>query len=95
MGALSVLCAFRFKPPKEAYSWVPLASASASLNITSVISELVFFQPLFKKILTKDWILGTERPDSLASAISQFSKHLQHMREPMGQVGRWSHSWAE
>lgn len=42
-------------------------------------------QPLFKKILTKDWILGTERPDSLASAISQFSKHLQHMREPMGQ----------
>ncbi|NXP07317.1 EX3L4 protein, partial [Thinocorus orbignyianus] len=42
-------------------------------------------QPLLKKILTKDWILATERPDSLASAISQFSKHLQHMREPTGQ----------
>ncbi|KAK4821831.1 hypothetical protein QYF61_004191 [Mycteria americana] len=42
-------------------------------------------QPLLKKILTKDWILATERPDSLASAVSQFSKHLQHMREPMGQ----------
>ncbi|PKU33188.1 hypothetical protein llap_16508 [Limosa lapponica baueri] len=42
-------------------------------------------QPLLKKILTKDWILATERPDSLASAISEFSKHLQHMREPTGQ----------
>ncbi|XP_009326655.1 PREDICTED: exocyst complex component 3-like protein 4 [Pygoscelis adeliae] len=42
-------------------------------------------QPLLKKILTKDWILMTERPDSLASAVSQFSEHLQHMREPMGQ----------
>ncbi|KAM6254603.1 exocyst complex component 3-like protein 4 isoform 2-T2 [Spheniscus humboldti] len=42
-------------------------------------------QPLLKKILTKDWILVTERPDSLASAVSQFSEHLQHMREPMGQ----------
>ncbi|NXK88316.1 EX3L4 protein, partial [Formicarius rufipectus] len=42
-------------------------------------------QPLFKKILTKDWILDTERPDSLASAVSQFSKHLQHMRKPTGQ----------
>ncbi|XP_068016283.1 exocyst complex component 3-like protein 4 isoform X2 [Melanerpes formicivorus] len=42
-------------------------------------------QPLFKKILTKDWILATERPDSLASAVSQFSKHLQHMRQPKGQ----------
>ncbi|XP_069639495.1 exocyst complex component 3-like protein 4 isoform X2 [Haliaeetus albicilla] len=42
-------------------------------------------QPLLKKILTKDWILATERPDSLALAVSQFSKHLQHMREPMGQ----------
>ncbi|NXF98093.1 EX3L4 protein, partial [Eubucco bourcierii] len=42
-------------------------------------------QPLFKKILTKDWILATERPDSLASAVSQFSKHLQHMRQPEGQ----------
>ncbi|KFV89980.1 Exocyst complex component 3-like 4, partial [Fulmarus glacialis] len=42
-------------------------------------------QPLLKKILTKDWILATERPDSLASAVSQFSEHLQHMREPMGQ----------
>ncbi|XP_010156171.1 PREDICTED: exocyst complex component 3-like protein 4 [Eurypyga helias] len=42
-------------------------------------------QPLLKKILTKDWILATGRPDSLASAVSQFSEHLQHMREPMGQ----------
>ncbi|XP_075569326.1 exocyst complex component 3-like protein 4 [Pelecanus crispus] len=42
-------------------------------------------QPLLKKILTKDWILATEGPDSLASAISQFSEHLQHMREPTGQ----------
>ncbi|KFV52206.1 Exocyst complex component 3-like 4, partial [Gavia stellata] len=42
-------------------------------------------QPLLKKILTKDWTLGTERPDSLASAVSQFSVHLQHMREPVGQ----------
>ncbi|NWS73637.1 EX3L4 protein, partial [Crotophaga sulcirostris] len=42
-------------------------------------------QPLLKKILTKDWILATERPDSLASAVSQFSKHLQHLRDPMGQ----------
>ncbi|NXG11070.1 EX3L4 protein, partial [Sakesphorus luctuosus] len=42
-------------------------------------------QPLFKKILTKDWILDTERPDSLASTVSQFSEHLQYMREPMGQ----------
>ncbi|NXH15376.1 EX3L4 protein, partial [Bucco capensis] len=42
-------------------------------------------QPLLRKILTKDWIWATERPDSLAAAISQFSKHLQHMRQPMGQ----------
>ncbi|XP_010161032.1 exocyst complex component 3-like protein 4, partial [Antrostomus carolinensis] len=42
-------------------------------------------QPLLKKILTKDWILATERPDSLASAVSQFSEHLQHMRDPTGQ----------
>ncbi|NXQ17976.1 EX3L4 protein, partial [Peucedramus taeniatus] len=42
-------------------------------------------QPLLKKILTKSWILATERPDSLASAVSQFSEHLQHMREPLGQ----------
>ncbi|XP_005506137.2 exocyst complex component 3-like protein 4 isoform X1 [Columba livia] len=42
-------------------------------------------QPLFKKILTKDWILATEKLDSLVLAVSQFSKHLQHMREPMGQ----------
>ncbi|NWI49368.1 EX3L4 protein, partial [Calyptomena viridis] len=42
-------------------------------------------QPLLRRILTKDWILATERPDLLVSAISQFSEHLQHMREPMGQ----------
>ncbi|NXI37208.1 EX3L4 protein, partial [Galbula dea] len=42
-------------------------------------------QPLLRKILTKDWILETGRPHSLASAISQFSEHLQHMRQPMGQ----------
>ncbi|KFW61518.1 Exocyst complex component 3-like 4, partial [Pygoscelis adeliae] len=85
VGALSALCAFWFKPPEQADGWVPLASTSASLIITSAISEFIFFQPLLKKILTKDWILMTERPDSLASAVSQFSEHLQHMREPMGQ----------
>lgn len=90
--ALSVLCAFQFKPPEQANSWVPLASIPPSLNITSTISELVFFQPLLKKILTKDWILAMERPDSLASAVSQFSEHLQYMRKPMGQVGAWSHT---
>ncbi|NXN94136.1 EX3L4 protein, partial [Rhinopomastus cyanomelas] len=42
-------------------------------------------QPLLQKILTKEWILATERPVSLASAVSQFSEHLQHMREPLGQ----------
>ncbi|XP_031969002.1 exocyst complex component 3-like protein 4 isoform X2 [Corvus moneduloides] len=42
-------------------------------------------QPLLKKILTKNWILATEGPDSLTSAVSQFSEHLQHMREPLGQ----------
>ncbi|XP_017663174.1 PREDICTED: exocyst complex component 3-like protein 4 isoform X3 [Lepidothrix coronata] len=42
-------------------------------------------QPFLKKILTKDWILDTGRPDSLASAVSQFSEHLQHMRRPTGQ----------
>ncbi|XP_027494020.1 exocyst complex component 3-like protein 4 isoform X4 [Corapipo altera] len=42
-------------------------------------------QPFLKKILTKDWILDTGRPDSLASAVSQFSEHLQHMRKPTGQ----------
>ncbi|XP_032547885.1 exocyst complex component 3-like protein 4 isoform X4 [Chiroxiphia lanceolata] len=42
-------------------------------------------QPFLKKILTKDWILDTGRPDSLTSAVSQFSKHLQHMRKPTGQ----------
>ncbi|XP_010127525.1 PREDICTED: exocyst complex component 3-like protein 4 [Chlamydotis macqueenii] len=42
-------------------------------------------QPLLKKILTKDWILVTERQNSLVSAVSQFSEHLQHMREPTGQ----------
>ncbi|NWU80495.1 EX3L4 protein, partial [Onychorhynchus coronatus] len=41
-------------------------------------------QPFLKKILTKDWILDTGRPDSLASAVSQFSEHLKHMREPTG-----------
>lgn len=42
-------------------------------------------QPLLKKILTKDWILATEKPDSLAAVVSQFSKHLQHTRQPLGQ----------
>ncbi|NXJ77964.1 EX3L4 protein, partial [Trogon melanurus] len=42
-------------------------------------------QPLLKKILTKDWILAKEKPDSLVSAVSQFSEHLPHMREPLGQ----------
>lgn len=95
VGALSALCAFWFEPPEQADGWVPLAGTSASLIITSAISEFVFFQPLLKKILTKDWILVTERPDSLASAVSQFSEHLQHMREPMGQVGGWSHAQAQ
>ncbi|NWI21579.1 EX3L4 protein, partial [Crypturellus soui] len=42
-------------------------------------------QPLFKKILTKDWLLAAEKPNSLASAVSQFSEHLQHMKKPTGQ----------
>ncbi|NWX32753.1 EX3L4 protein, partial [Notiomystis cincta] len=42
-------------------------------------------QPLLKKILTKNWVLAMERPDSLALAISQFSEHLQHIRAPLGQ----------
>ncbi|XP_010211244.1 PREDICTED: exocyst complex component 3-like protein 4 [Tinamus guttatus] len=42
-------------------------------------------QPLFKKIFTKHWILATEKPNSLASAVSQFSEHLQHMKNPIGQ----------
>ncbi|NWX18445.1 EX3L4 protein, partial [Aegotheles bennettii] len=42
-------------------------------------------QPLFKKILTRDWIFTMEKPDLLVSTVSQFSEHLQHMREPMGQ----------
>ncbi|NXY28567.1 EX3L4 protein, partial [Pomatorhinus ruficollis] len=42
-------------------------------------------QPLLKKVLTKKWISATERPDLLASAVSQFSEHLQYMREPLGQ----------
>ncbi|NWZ35952.1 EX3L4 protein, partial [Brachypodius atriceps] len=42
-------------------------------------------QPLLKKVLTKKWILATERPVSLALAVSEFSEHLQHMREPLGQ----------
>ncbi|XP_015721112.1 exocyst complex component 3-like protein 4 [Coturnix japonica] len=41
-------------------------------------------QPLLKKILTKDWILAIEKPDSLAVAVSQFSEHLQHTRQPLG-----------
>ncbi|NXC43185.1 EX3L4 protein, partial [Penelope pileata] len=42
-------------------------------------------QPLLKKILTKDWILATEKPNSLAAAVSEFSEHLQHTRQPLGQ----------
>lgn len=30
--------------------------------------------------------MATEKPDSLAAAVSQFSKHLQHTRQPLGQV---------
>ncbi|XP_057253127.1 exocyst complex component 3-like protein 4 [Pezoporus wallicus] len=61
--------------------------AALTRNFTSIFSNKLRkkAQPLLKKILTKDWILLMERPDSLASAVSQFSKHLQHMREPMGQ----------
>lgn len=75
--------------------WTWLVHQLVWLIITSGISEWVFFQPLFKKILTKDWILATEKLDSLVLAVSQFSKHLQHMREPMGQVGGWSHVQAQ
>ncbi|XP_009870572.1 PREDICTED: exocyst complex component 3-like protein 4, partial [Apaloderma vittatum] len=42
-------------------------------------------QPFLKKILSKDWILAKEKPDSLVLAVSQFSEHLPHMREPLGQ----------
>ncbi|KAM6068194.1 exocyst complex component 3-like protein 4 isoform 1-T1 [Theristicus caerulescens] len=61
--------------------------AALTRNFTNIFLNKIRTkaQPLLKKILTKDWILATERPDSLASAVSQFSKHLQHMREPMGQ----------
>uniref|UniRef100_A0A8B9FHF6 Exocyst complex component 3 like 4 n=1 Tax=Amazona collaria TaxID=241587 RepID=A0A8B9FHF6_9PSIT len=61
--------------------------AALTRNFTSIfLNELrKKAQPLLKKILTKDWILSIERPDSLASAVSQFSEHLQHMREPLGQ----------
>lgn len=73
---------------------MPSAGASTSLIITAAVTEWVSFQPLLKKILTRDWILATERPDSLASVVSQFSEHLQHMKEPVGQVGGWSRAWA-
>ncbi|NWT65082.1 EX3L4 protein, partial [Prunella himalayana] len=61
--------------------------ASLTRNFTNIfLTKLrTKTQPLLKKILTKNWILATERPDSLASAVSQFSEHLQHMREPLGQ----------
>ncbi|XP_005149623.2 exocyst complex component 3-like protein 4 [Melopsittacus undulatus] len=61
--------------------------AALTRNFTSIFLNKLRkkTQPLLKKILTKDWILSMERPDSLASAVSQFSEHLQHMREPMGQ----------
>ncbi|XP_069714973.1 exocyst complex component 3-like protein 4 [Phaenicophaeus curvirostris] len=61
--------------------------AAVTRNFTNIfLSKLrTKAQPLLKKILTKDWILATERPDSLALAVSQFSKHLQHMRDPTGQ----------
>ncbi|XP_065541168.1 exocyst complex component 3-like protein 4 isoform X2 [Lathamus discolor] len=61
--------------------------AALTRNFTSIFLNKLRkkAQPLLKKILTKDWILSMERPDSLASAVSQFSEHLQHMREPMGQ----------
>ncbi|XP_030340522.1 exocyst complex component 3-like protein 4 [Strigops habroptila] len=61
--------------------------AAVTRNFTSVFLNKLRnkVQPLLKKLLTKDWILSTEGPDSLASAVSQFSEHLQHMREPMGQ----------
>ncbi|NXL83607.1 EX3L4 protein, partial [Alectura lathami] len=42
-------------------------------------------QPLLQKILTKNWILATEKPDSLVAAVSRFSEHLQHMRQPLRQ----------
>ncbi|XP_065606154.1 exocyst complex component 3-like protein 4 isoform X1 [Cyrtonyx montezumae] len=42
-------------------------------------------QPLLKKILTKDWTLAREKPTSLTAAVSQFSEHLQHTRQPLGQ----------
>ncbi|NXO37469.1 EX3L4 protein, partial [Locustella ochotensis] len=61
--------------------------AALTRNFTNIfLTKLrIKAQPLLKKILTKNWILATERPDSLASAVSQFSEHLQHMREPLGQ----------
>nr|XP_009935147.1 PREDICTED: exocyst complex component 3-like protein 4 [Opisthocomus hoazin] len=62
-------------------------SAALTRNFTNIFFNKLRTkaQPLLKKILTKDWILATERPNSLALAVSQFSKHLQHMREPVGQ----------
>ncbi|NWQ78245.1 EX3L4 protein, partial [Columbina picui] len=62
-------------------------SASLTRNFTNIFWNKfrTKAQPFLKKILTKDWILATERLDSLALAVAQFSEHLQHMREPMGQ----------
>ncbi|NXD76829.1 EX3L4 protein, partial [Halcyon senegalensis] len=61
--------------------------AALTRNFTNIFLDKLRtkVQPLLKKILTKDWILSMERPDSLVVAVSQFSKHLEHMREPMGQ----------
>ncbi|NXI03357.1 EX3L4 protein, partial [Pachycephala philippinensis] len=61
--------------------------ASLTRNFTNIfLTKLrTKAQPLLKKILTKKWILATERPDSLASAVSQFSEHLKHMGEPLRQ----------
>ncbi|XP_027749410.1 exocyst complex component 3-like protein 4 [Empidonax traillii] len=60
--------------------------AALTRNFTNIfLTKLkIKAQPFLKKILTKDWILDTERPVSLALAVSQFSEHLQHMREPTG-----------
>lgn len=72
--------------PKAFPTGLCLVREPSSLNIPIDTTELVFFQPLLKKILTKDWILAREKPNSLAVAVSQFSEHLQHTRQPLGQV---------
>ncbi|KFQ37865.1 Exocyst complex component 3-like 4, partial [Mesitornis unicolor] len=61
-----------------------LAALTSNFTNTFLNKLRTKAQPLLKKILTKDWILATEKPSMLVSAVSRFSEHLKHMRNPMG-----------